>query len=132
MRTRESHTSAFTALIRPLLIGTAVGVVVSVLVLMLMALLVQSVDVPRAAVLPLAMSAGAVGAFMGGLTTALTAGRRGLMMGALCGLVLFFLILLAGFVRFTGVSGTTAVLKAVVLVVAGGIGGLLGVLRRKR
>ena len=132
MRTRESHTSVFTALIRPLLIGVAVGVVVSVLTLMLMALLVQSIDVPRAAVLPLAMSAGATGAFVGGLTTALAAGRRGLLMGALCGLVLFFLILLAGFVRFAGVSGGTAVLKAAVLAVAGGIGGLLGVLRRKR
>lgn len=117
--------------LRPLLVGTAVGIIGCVAMLLLSAALVKSVDVPRAAITPLAIVAAAVGAFLAGLTAAAIARRRGLLVGALCGLLLFLLILLAGFTRFGGVSGTTSLIKLAVLLVAGGLGGVLGVNRRK-
>ena len=127
MESRDRTPSFARQWLRPLLVGTAIGVIVCVAALLLMAALVRTEDVPRAAVLPLAIAAAAAGAFAGGLAAAAAAGQRGLAVGALCGLVLYLLILLAGFIRYSGVSGGTAVLKLAVLIVAGGLGGVLGV-----
>lgn len=99
---------------------------------MLAALLVQAVDVPRAAIMPLAIAAAAIGAFLAGLTAAAVAGQRGLLFGAVCGLLLWLLILLAGVARYTGVSGGNALIKLAALVLSGSIGGVLGVNLRKR
>ena len=132
MNTRDRSQSFFGRFIRPLLIGVAVGILVCTLLLLLMAAVIQRVDVPRGAALPLAVVAAAVGAFAGGLTAALISRQRGLLLGAISGLVLFLLVLLAGLARYAAVDGPTALLKAVVLVVAGAVGGVLGVNRRRR
>ncbi len=131
MRTQEKNASFITGWVRPLFIGLAVSIVVTVAVLMLMALLVQQVDVPRVAVLPMAIAAGAVGAFGGGIASAIASGQRGLVMGCLCGFALFLLILLTGFIRYTGVSSGAAFIKLAVLTLTGGLGGVLGVNRRR-
>jgi putative membrane protein (TIGR04086 family) len=78
------------------------------------------------------MAAAAIGAFLAGLTAAAVARQNGLLLGAVCGLLLFLLILVAGVARYAGVSGTHALLKFVVLLVCGSIGGVLGVNMRKR
>jgi putative membrane protein (TIGR04086 family) len=113
-------------------VGVAVGLIGCIGVLMLMALLVQSADVPRVLIVPLAMAAAAIGAFLAGLTAAAVARQNGLLLGAVCGLLLFLLILVAGVARYAGVSGTHALLKFAVLLVCGSIGGVLGVNMRKR
>ena len=71
MNTHDRTQSFFGRLIRPLLIGVAVGILVCTLLLLLMAAVIQRVDVPLGAALPLAVGAAAVGAFAGGLTAAL-------------------------------------------------------------
>lgn len=131
MRAHDRTSSFFTRFLRPVLIGVAVGLIVCIGLLMLMALVVQSVDVPRAAVLPLAIIAAALGAFAAGLTAAAVARQKGLMLGAVCGLTLWLLILLAGVARYEGVSGGNALIKFIALVLSGGIGGVLGVNMRK-
>ena len=118
--------------VRPLLVGLCVGVLCCTLLLLLAAFLIRSVEIPRAAVTPLAVAAAGIGAFAAGLAAALTAGQRGLVTGALCGLLLFIIILLAGLFRSSGIDlGYTAV-KCAVLTVAGAVGGVLGVNRRRR
>ena len=78
-------------------------------------------------------AAGAAGAFAAGLTAAAITGRRGLPVGAVCGLVLFLLILIAGFIRYSGVGGGYALIKLAALLVSGSLGGALGMnLRKKR
>ena len=74
-----------------------------------------------------AIGAAAVGAFFGGLTAARLTGKNGLFIGACCGVLLFLLVLAAGFVKNTGVSVGYAFVKLGVLTVLGGIGGALGV-----
>ncbi len=131
MKAQDRTQSFLHRWLRPLLVGLCVGVLCCTLLLLLMALLIRSVDVPRAAITPLAVTAAAVGAFLAGLTAALTARKNGLLLGALCGLALFLLVLIAGAARSAGVSGSYALVKAAVLTVAGAIGGVLGVNRRK-
>ncbi len=132
MNAHDRTQSFFGRWLRPLLIGVAVGILCCTLLLLLMAALIQRVDVPRGAALPLAVGAAAVGAFAAGLTAALVSGQRGLALGAVSGFMLFLLVLLAGLARYAAVDGPTALLKAVALVVAGAIGGVLGVNRRRR
>lgn len=131
MRARNSSPSFFDTRIRPVLVGVGVGALGCMGLLMLMALIIQSVDVPRSAVLPLSIAAAAGGAFIAGLVSAAMAGRRGLLVGVVCGLVLFLLILAAGIARYADVSGGAAAVKLAVLVLCGGIGGVLGVNMRK-
>ena len=132
MRAHDRTPSFFRRWLRPVLVGVAVGLIGCIGLLMLMALIVQSVDVPRAAILPLAIVAAAIGAFLAGLTAAAVAGQKGLLLGAACGLVLWLLILLAGVARYEGVSGGNALIKLAAFLLAGGIGGVLGVNMRKR
>ncbi len=132
MRAHDRTPTFFHRWLRPVLVGVAVGLIGCIALLMLMALIVQSVDVPRAAILPLAIIAAAIGAFLAGLTAAAIAKQKGLLLGAVCGLVLWLLILLAGVARYEGVSGGNAVVKLAALVLSGGIGGVLGVNLRKR
>ncbi len=131
MKAQRKTPSFFQSRIQPVLVGIGVGLLACIGILMLMAMLVESVDVPRSAILPLAITAAAVGAFVAGLVSAAMAKRNGLLMGAACGLGLFVLILLAGFARYAGVSGGHAMLKLAVLVLTGGVGGILGVNMRK-
>ena len=132
MRSQNGAGSLTRQWLRPLLIGTAVGVVCCTLLLLVMAAVVNAVDIPRAATVPLAVAAAAIGAFAAGLAAALTAGRHGLAVGAASGVLLFLVILVAGFIRYAGVDGGYALLKAAVLMVMGGLGGVLGVNRRRR
>lgn len=133
MSGRNTSPSIFERWVRPVLIGLAVGVICCILLLMLMAAVVQSVDVPRCATMPMAVIAAAAGAFTAGLTAAAITGRRGLPVGAVCGLTLFLLILIAGFVRYSGVGGGYALIKLAVLLASGSAGGLLGMgIRKKR
>lgn len=131
MAHRTSNRGFVTNWLKPLLIGLAVAVVVCFLMLMLMALAVQAVDIPRATMLPLAVGSAGVGAFAGGFTAAKVAGSKGFWMGALIGALLFLLVLLAGFIRYTGVSLLYALIKAAVLIAVGAVGGILGIGRRR-
>lgn len=131
MRAHDRTPSFFRSWLRPVLVGVAVGLIGCIGLLMLMALVVQSVDVPRAVILPLALAAAAIGALLAGLTAAAIAKQKGLLLGAVCGLVLWLLILLAGVARYEGVSGGNALIKFAALLLSGGIGGVLGVNMRK-
>lgn len=132
MNTQSTTRTVLQQWVRPLLVGLCVGVLCCTLLLLLAALAIQSVEIPRAAVTPLATVAAGIGAFAGGLAAALAAGRRGLVMGALCGILLFVIILLAGLARATGIDPGYAAIKLAVLTVAGAIGGVLGVNRKRR
>ncbi len=132
MNAQRKTPSFFDSRLRPLLVGVGVGLLVCFGLLMLAAMLIERVDIPSSAVFPLAVAAAGSGAFIAGLLAAAMAKQHGLVFGALCGLILFLLILLAGFVRYAGVDGGHTAIKLAVLIVAGSVGGILGVNRRKK
>lgn len=118
--------------LRPTLVGLCVGVLCCTLIFLLAALLIRSVNIPRGIIKPLAVTAAGIGAFAAGLTAALLSKRRGLAIGALCGLWLFLIILLTGCVRTGSVNGTYTLIKGAVLIAAGAVGGVLGVNGRRQ
>ena len=127
MKSRSEDTAMVKKILRPVLVGACMGAVVCLLLLLLMA----AVDVPKAAITPLAVVASAVGAFVGGIVAAKIAKEKGLLFGAACGLILFVLVLVAGFAVLKEVRGSFAVAKLFILIGCGAIGGILGVNSRK-
>ena len=116
MKSRSEDTAMVKKILRPVLVGACMGAVVCLLLLLLMAAVIAAVDVPKAAITPLAVVASAVGAFVGGIA---------------CGLILFVLVLVAGFAVLKEVRGSFAVAKLFILIGCGAIGGILGVNSRK-
>ena len=131
MKPHEKTKPLWSVAWRPLGIGLCMGVVCCTLLLLLAALLLNTADIPHGVVMPLAVCAAGCGAFTAGLAAALIAGQRGLVWGAVCGGLLYLILLLVGLVRSGGVDGGYAVIKAALLTLCGAIGGLIAVNRKR-
>ena len=114
--------------LRAVAIGVVVGTVVCLLLLLGMAAIMASQDVPKVAVVPMAVIAAAIG----GLVCARIAKEKGLLLGLLCGAALYLLILLAGTIWFRDSHSTYIFIKLAILVGCGGVGGVVGVNLKKR
>lgn len=116
---------------RPLLTGVCVGVVGTTLALLLFALLIDKLSLPTAAVTPMAVAALGVGGLAGGFAAGLCGGRRGLLLGAVCGVLLFLILLIAGVAWGKALTPGYTVIKWAVLTACSAAGGVLGVNRRR-
>ena len=131
MKKSREQASVVSRVVRSLAIGTAVGIVCGALLMLAAAAVMASVGT-SAAVLPVALAVIALAAFAGGFTAARLFKERGLLIGAACGALLFAVTVLGGL----GVDGTTsgvmALLKPIIAVGFGALGGVSGVnLKRK-
>ena len=115
--------------VKPLLIGLCVGVVTATLLLLLCALLVYKMTLPIGALTPMALVATGLGSLAGGIAVGLSAKQSGLLMGAVCGTLVYLILLIAGLAR-GGVAPGYAALKWAVLTVCSAAGGVWGVNRR--
>lgn len=131
MRPQSANPSLLRRWLRPLLVGVCVGVVSGTLLLLGAALLLRAADLPAGAVTPLALGAAGLGTLAAGFAAALMAGERGLLVGALCGTLIYLLLLPVGLTRFGGAEGAFALTKWAVLTVCGAVGGLIGVNRKR-
>ena len=125
-RTRVSLPPA----VRAILLGVSVGVVIGTLLLLLSALAMYRFDLPRTAAAPVALVALGIGALLSGLCAGLYAGQRGWLIGAVCGTVLYLILLVAGLIRIGGVAPGYAAFKWAVLTICAAAGGVWGVNRR--
>lgn len=141
MKAHQTHTahsacqeedSVVSRCVRPVLIGAAVGAFCCLAILMLCAAVMAARDIPQMAVTPMAVIAAAVGSFIGGLVSARAAGSRGIVYGAACGVVLYLLVMIAGFAVLKDIRGIYALVKLAVMVGCAAIGGIIGVNVRRR
>ncbi len=132
MKHRQEEATFVSKWVRPVIIGTIIGALVCLVILFLFAALMAAQDIPKMAVTPMAVVAAALGAFVAGFSSARVAGVRGLLYGVLCGIVLYVLILLAGFGLLQDVRGWFALIKLLICMICAGIGGVIGVNFRKR
>ncbi|MBQ3133312.1 MAG: TIGR04086 family membrane protein [Clostridia bacterium] len=115
----------------PVLWGVAVGGVLCILLLLLMAAVMTGIDVPQSAITPLALTAGAAGALVGGAVSGWLGKTRGWLSGLLTGAVLFVIIALAGSVFSLTTGWSHQLLKAAILLIGGMAGGVVGVNLRR-
>lgn len=126
MSTRKEVSPA-AKILGPLAVGTGLGVAVCAIILLIAAAIMTTGVLPGTAVTPVALAAVAIGAFIGGLAAARWSRERGLLYGAGVGLLLFLLITIVGIAVMQELSGTMVMLKAVLTIGAGALGGVLGV-----
>lgn len=129
---KEDSSAIIKRVLRPVVIGTVIGAGGCLLILLLMAAVMASSDIPKAAVTPMAVAAAAIGAFISGIVAARISREKGLMLGAVCGLLLYLLVMLAGFAVLREIRGAYAVVKLAVMIGCAALGGVLGVNMGKR
>ena len=129
---KEDSSVMIKRVVRPVVIGTVAGAGCCLLLLLLMAAVMASSDIPKAAVTPMAVAAAAIGAFVSGIIAARISRERGLLLGAVCGLLLYLLVMIAGFAMLREIRGAYAVVKLAVMIGCAAFGGVLGVNMGKR
>ncbi len=129
---KEDSSAMVKRFLRPVIIGAVVGALCCTLLLAVMAAIVASQDIPKAAITPMAIVAAAAGAFFGGFAAARIAKEKGLLIGGTCGLLLFILVALAGFAFLKEIRGAYILVKLAVMLVLSALGGVIGVNLRKR
>ena len=115
---------------KSLLIGLCVSVVVTTGLLLLSALLLYKLTLPDGATAPIAVAAMGLGCLIGGGAAGLSAKKQGMIIGAVCGTLLYLLLLTAGLIHTGGTAIGYAALKWAVCTVCSAIGGVWGVNRR--
>jgi len=123
-RDADSNISIF---FRPLLKGGLLGLAVILILFVLLALILASGIIPLSACPAIACIAIAIGAFLAGLSTAKSTGKNGLIIGALCGFVLFLIFTIIGMAAFASTPGVSTIIRLIIFVTASAIGGIVGV-----
>lgn len=108
--------------------GTAVLMILTVLVSLLM---LKTMSAGEAAVTAAGLFCACAGAFAGGFFAARLSRNAGLITGSICGAVMFLLILAVNLI-LGNIPGTISLLRALLMLTSGAIGGVLGVGGKKR
>lgn len=132
MTSRNHDLGILKGVLKPVSIGLCIGAITCLIVLMLTAAVATLVDVPFAAVVPLATIASAIGAFVSGIASAKISGRNGWLMGLFCAMLLFVISLIAGLACYRQVDASFLVIKLLILLSCGIAGGVLAVNTKKK
>ena len=108
-------------------IGVGVGLVCAVIFSLLFALVLTVSDLPHRAIAPVSMAIIALSFFIGAFVSGKTFHKKGLLLGALIGIVSFALIFVVGLFVPQESMGITEALKALLCIVPSVIGAVLGV-----
>lgn len=119
--------------LRSIVIGCVVGAALCAALLGVFALaFVSAGHIPQDFVTPLVIGISVISAFFAGLVTAKISKKRGLIYGMLSGLLLFLLFLVAGLAASHEPLSLEAGIRMIVMILAGAIGGFLGVSRKTK
>ncbi len=117
--------------LRALLIGAAAGIAVMLLLLLFSAYAFVSMkQIPQLAVPAVAVLVSGLGALGGGFIAARVGKKRGLPLGAACGLLLFLLLAAAGAAMGSGFTPGGFLTRLLVMLLAGSVGGYAGIGRK--
>lgn len=114
------------AYIRPVLLGALAGAAATAVLLCLLALAFGLLHVTGSAIPAAAILIAVAGGFAAGIAGAKLRKKRGMLTGGCSALLLAGGLLLAG-VLSSGMPGAAALTRAAVIIVAGMVGGVLGV-----
>lgn len=135
MKKTKEHSEGYGTIIRAIRqIGFGVvagGCICAVLLLLFAFLFLKMKQVPVVALSPISIGISALGAFIAGLVAGKLSHQRGLLYGSIAGLVLFLLFLISNLSSGTPLSWV-AFARMGVMVLAGAIGGLLAVNKKRK
>ena len=114
-------------LIKPILSGILCAFIVSVVLLLIFSVMMTAANLPGGAITPFACVSISVGAFFGGFLSARLCGSKGLLLGAVSGLLYILILYLLGAVMRQADLNAMLFLKIVLALVLGAVGGITGV-----
>ncbi len=103
------------------------GFAIIIVCILAFAFIITKIDVTDKVVSVLSSAALCAGAYAGGFISAKKRRRNGLFMGILCGLFMFFIILVVSTFFIQTISGFSPSLKLILTLLFGAIGGIVGV-----
>lgn len=131
MRSCNEKSKGISCFAFALLRGVLVSLAVTLVALLLLALVLTIWDVPIGVTAYLAVLCLGLGALTGGWISAKKIGEKGLLWGAVCGFVLFLLLLFTGLLFSEQGAGLSPWFRLAVSVLCGAIGGVLGINSRR-
>ena len=107
--------------------GLIGGIFTALVLVLLSALFLSLCMLPVGAIPVLTSISLALGGLAAGIVTAYFIGEKGLVFGALCGILLFLLFFVISLLGLRTAPTLATLIKGIIGVVAGGIGGIIGV-----
>ena len=124
--------STLAGFVKPVALGLVIGTVTIFASLFVGSLIIKHAGVPQSVIPAIAIISVAAGSFFAGFCASKISHRQGLLTGIICGLLISFIILLAGIAVIGDSIGGLAVSKFAAAVSASAIGGVVGVNTTKR
>ncbi len=112
---------------KPIITGLIIGTVVISVLFVLFALLMSFDILPLGAANVVSSIAIAAGTFTGGFFAAKKLTKNGLIIGIICGFIMFLLFTLIGIAAFKTAPNTSALIRLLIFITSGAIGGIIGV-----
>ena len=119
--------STFEAYLKPIVRGIIVGIVVIAILFVLFALVMSFNILPISAATVVSSIAIAAGSFLSGFFSAKKLTKNGLIIGTICGFLLFILFTIIGIAAFGSAPGASTLIRLLIFVTSGAIGGIIGV-----
>lgn len=113
--------------VKPLIRGLIIGLVITSMLFILFALAMSFYILPTNSATIVASLSIAVGAFFSGYFAAKKLAKNGLIIGALCGFAMFLLFTLIGIAAFGTAPSTSTLIRLLIFMTSGAIGGIIGV-----
>lgn len=127
IKSKSKYKNALWEMARPTVVGLLLSCGVTAgLIAAFSLVFVLLESIADSAVVPLALISAALGCFAGAFLCASMVRHRGVIFGAVIGLMMFLLICLIGLMNSDGLFGTETVIKLLLLLISGCIGGYLG------
>lgn len=127
MKTEHNDRVSTVSFFKPILFGSATGILVCLITLIVFSTIMHFRSIPLLAINPFAIAATVLGAFSGGFMTTRITKSNGLILGAVTGFLLFVIIVLIGLTVFKDKVSTLTLIKMAIMVLSGSIGGIAGV-----
>ncbi len=115
------------AVVANILFSSIGGFAVILLCILVFAFIISKIDVNDSIVTVLSCVALCVGAYVGGYFAAKKRRKNGLLMGVICALFMFFVILMISMFFIRTIAGFSPSLKLLLTIVCGAVGGIVGV-----
>ena len=112
--------------------GTGIGILSSAILIFLMAAALTVGNVPAMIISPVTVIFLAFGSFVGGFSSARFSEEKGFLCGAFSGVIFFMAAWISGAFFDSFGFGTAAIIKATMIIIAGSLGGIIGVNYIKR
>ncbi len=123
----NKYKNSHAAIVKPIGAGVVIAIAITLIIICIISIISSIIEsIAKNAIGPLSLAAMIIGCFAGAYFCSRTNGKKGIIIGAIIG-VLFFLIIFIFSCFSSGISlGDTAVIKFTILLISGCCGGYLG------